>query len=248
MDIGTSDRWDLDASDDSDASEPSDALDALSAFGALGGLGALDKPDASAAAGDDARRFDTLYSEQDDPWHVRSSWYERRKRALSLAMLPREHYASAFEPGCGIGEMTAALALRCASVTAWDISAKGLAIARRRVTAPHVRFKRASIPDEWPCGHFDLIVLSELAYYLSSARQRTLASLIERDLAPRGTVLACHWRRPIDDAKTSAVDAHRTLAGMSGLIRVAHYDDEDVIIDVWSDDSRSVAMRERPTM
>ena len=37
-----------------------------------------------------------------------------------LACLPRERYAHAAEPGCGLGALTAALAARCARVTASD--------------------------------------------------------------------------------------------------------------------------------
>ncbi|CAM2146114.1 Nodulation protein S (NodS) [Pararobbsia alpina] len=190
---------------------------------------------------DDAAYFDALYAQNEDPWNLRTRWYERRKRAIALSMLPRERYEHAFEPGCGIGELTAMLGTRCASVTAWDISTRALAIARERVDAAHVQFERNTVPAHWPQGQFDLIVISELAYYLSGTQQRTLAQLIARGLAPQGTLLACHWRHPIDDAKTSALEAHRTLSDVSGLISVARYDDDDMVIDVWSNDGRSVA-------
>ena len=41
-----------------------------------------------------------MYAESDDPWGFTSRWYERRKYAITLAMLPHEHYPDAFEPGC----------------------------------------------------------------------------------------------------------------------------------------------------
>ena len=44
--------------------------------------------------------FDELFQGNDDPWAFKQRWYERRKRALTLAALPRERYASVFEPGC----------------------------------------------------------------------------------------------------------------------------------------------------
>ena len=190
---------------------------------------------------DEAAYFDALYSAQDDPWRLRSSWYERRKRSLVCAMLEKERYANAFEPGCGIGELTHALATRCDAVLAWDISEQGLAIARRRVEAPHVRFERNTVPAEWPRGPFDLIVISEFAYYLSPNQQRILGQLAARSLSPGGTVLACHWRHPIDDAKTTAAEAHQTIAEASGLMSVARYDDADVVIELWSDKTVSAA-------
>ena len=54
--------------------------------------------------------FDALYRADPDPWEVGSSWYERRKLSVLLASLPRQHYAVAWEPGCGPGLTTTALA------------------------------------------------------------------------------------------------------------------------------------------
>ncbi|MDF9770111.1 hypothetical protein OKW09_002396 [Pseudomonas rhodesiae] len=42
--------------------------------------------------------FDQLFAENDDPWAFRQRWYERRKRALTLALLTKPRYASIFEP------------------------------------------------------------------------------------------------------------------------------------------------------
>jgi hypothetical protein len=37
----------------------------------------------------DAQYFADLYADSDDPWAFRTRWYERRKRDLALASLPR---------------------------------------------------------------------------------------------------------------------------------------------------------------
>ena len=42
----------------------------------------------------DGRR---VYAASGDPWGFTSRWYEERKYALSLAMLPRRRYAEAVE-------------------------------------------------------------------------------------------------------------------------------------------------------
>ena len=34
--------------------------------------------------------FDRVYASSDDPWGFASRWYERRKRQLTMASLPRE--------------------------------------------------------------------------------------------------------------------------------------------------------------
>ena len=40
----------------------------------------------------EAGDFDDMYARSDDPWGFTSRWYERRKYAISLAMLPQERY------------------------------------------------------------------------------------------------------------------------------------------------------------
>ncbi|MFE7421819.1 hypothetical protein [Rhodococcus sp. NPDC057529] len=57
--------------------------------------------------------FDAMYAASPDPWGFGDRWYEQRKYALTLAALPRPRYRRAFEPGCSIGILTAALAHRC---------------------------------------------------------------------------------------------------------------------------------------
>ena len=78
---------------------------------------------------DDA--LDQVHRERPDPWQVDSA-YERRKRALTLASLPRERYRSALEVGCSVGALAVDLAGRCDRVLAIDDSATAIDLARRR--------------------------------------------------------------------------------------------------------------------
>ena len=54
-----------------------------------------------------AEYFDAMYQDAEDPWGFENRWYEQRKYAISLALLPARRYRSAFEPGCSIGVLTA---------------------------------------------------------------------------------------------------------------------------------------------
>ncbi|MFM0169164.1 class I SAM-dependent methyltransferase [Paraburkholderia sediminicola] len=194
-----------------------------------------------------ATYFDELYQQSDDPWKLREGWYESRKRSLTLALLPRPRYRSAFEPGCANGELTAELAKRCDTLLAADLHERAVQLARERVAgAAHVRVEQRTVPLEWPteAGPFDLIVISEFAYYLDSAELETLASRIAASLTTDGTLLACHWRRPFAEALESADAAHALFDARCGLTRLAHHDEADLLIDVWSRDARSVAQRE----
>ncbi|MFL9903233.1 class I SAM-dependent methyltransferase [Paraburkholderia fungorum] len=194
-----------------------------------------------------AMYFDELYKSSDDPWNLREGWYERRKRSLTLALLPRPRYRNAFEPGCANGELTAELATRCDALLAADLHETAVRLARERVAGmPQVRVEQRTVPHQWPVdvGPFDLIVISEFAYYLDSADLETLAARIAASLTTDGTLLACHWRRPFAEALESADTAHALFDARCGLSRLAHHDEADLLIDVWSRDARSVAQRE----
>lgn len=194
-----------------------------------------------------AQYFDDLYQQSDDPWNLREGWYEQRKRTLTLALLPRPRYRNAFEPGCAGGELTAALALRCDALLAADLHERAVLLARERVASmPQVRVEQRTVPVQWPtdAGPFDLIVISEFAYYLRRAELETLAARIAASLTTDGTLLACHWRRPFAEALESADTAHALFDTRCGLARLAHHDEADLLIDVWSRDARSVAQRE----
>jgi cyclopropane fatty-acyl-phospholipid synthase-like methyltransferase len=189
--------------------------------------------------------FDALFDGNDDPWQFRSRWYEARKRALTLACLPQQRYASGFEPGCANGELSAALAMRCDQLLATDGSARAVALARERTAAlPHVHLQQAWVPDDWPDATFDLIVISELGYFLSADALTTLITKTRTCLRRGGTVLACHWRRGSDDCALDGDEVHRRLAKGLALPHLCELVDLDMRIDVWSDNPRSVAQHE----
>jgi trans-aconitate methyltransferase len=192
-----------------------------------------------------ADHFDTLFGVDSDPWGTRTRWYEARKRALTLAALPHARYGRAFEPGCAAGELTAALATRCDRVEASDASAAAVSRARRRLgELDNVHLTQARVPQTWPTGRFDLVVVSELGYYLCGSELVTLGVRCIESLAADGVLLACHWRRPAEDFVQSADAVHARLRTTTGLHSVAHYEDADCLIDVWSRNVRSVAQCE----
>jgi trans-aconitate methyltransferase len=194
----------------------------------------------------DNHYFDQLFAGSDDPWAFRQRWYERRKRALTLAALPRERYASAFEPGCANGELSAELATRCERLLVCDTSAAAVALARRRLAdSPHVSVLHGRLPEQWPEGRFDLIVFSELGYYLDP---HDLDAWIDRALASLtddGQLLACHWRPAIDGCPLDAQAVHATLHHRLQMQRLFNYEDGDFLLDVWSRDGASVAEKEQ---
>ncbi|MGB3482145.1 MAG: SAM-dependent methyltransferase [Mycobacterium sp.] len=192
-----------------------------------------------------AAYFERMYADSEDPWKLDSRWYEQRKYAITLSMLPRLRYRHAFEPGCSVGVLTELLTQRCDHVTAVDVAAAALATATARVSSG-VTFAQRGLDAPWPAGPFDLVVLSEVGYYLDAA---LLAEVLHREvprLAPGATVVAAHWRHPVADYPLTGDQVHEVVAATPGLTPLGRYRDRDVVIDVLDvGDGQSVAAREK---
>jgi len=184
-----------------------------------------------------------LYARDRDPWHVREGWYERRKLQLLLACLPKERYAAAFEPGCSVGEVTAGLAERCDRLLAADFHPDPVAAARQRTAGlPNVEDRQLLLPQQWPReARFDLVVLSEIGYFLSRSAWAQLCARTRASLAADATVLACHWRRDFAERRQDTDALHACLDSVLTLPRHTRVSDADFAIDVWTTGSRSVA-------
>lgn len=152
--------------------------------------------------------FDDLYARDPDPWSFETSEYEAAKYDATIAAL-EPPYASALEVGCSIGVLTQRLVAHCGKVLALDVAEAALAKARARV--PEAIFEHREIPEQWPEGAFDLIVCSEVLYYLDPpALDRTLEA-IDRTLVPSGSLLAVHWRHPTERYPLRGDEVHGEL-------------------------------------
>ena len=193
----------------------------------------------------DPGHFRERYSASPDPYGLAERWYEKRKYALTVALLPRERYGAAFEPGCSIGVLTAQLASRCDSLLACDAIADAVASARARTAGlPGVRVEQRAVPGQWPMGSFDLIVFSEILYYFDDADLNQMLRLGLLALRPGGHLIAVHWRHPAPDHPRAGDEVHKILAGHPRLARLAGYRDPDFTAEVYSHsdgDLRSVA-------
>lgn len=150
-------------------------------------------------AADAEALFDAVHTRNEDPWQYATSWYEHRKRALTLAALPEPRYTAGLEIGCSIGTLSLELAERCETFLAVDASSAALAHAAVRLEhLPGAHTRHLTVPQDWPEGAFDLIVVSELGYYLSPAELAALFERVEATLLPGGTLALCHWRHPIE--------------------------------------------------
>jgi 2-polyprenyl-3-methyl-5-hydroxy-6-metoxy-1,4-benzoquinol methylase len=169
-----------------------------------------------------AAHFQRLYDASPDPWGFAGDPYEQAKYRRTLAALDDRRFASGLEIGCSIGVLTHMLAPRCEALLGIDLVEQPLAAARARCAdQPWVRFRRMQVPEAWPVGRFDLIVLSEVLYFLAPADIDRTGELVRASLLPGACVILVNWLGHSDDPCTGDDAADRFIAAAAGALRVA---------------------------
>ncbi len=198
----------------------------LAAPDALPALPARDDADVAAP-------FDAMYADGPDPWGFEGSFYEERKRALTTAVLGRPRYGSVVEIGCADGVLTSALTARADEVVAVDVSPAALDRARAR-RLENVRWVLGRAPEAVPTTPADLVVLSEVGYFLTPLELLETLRRVREGLAEGGEVVLVHWRHPTADVPLDGPTVHDQAASvLADLPHRVHHVDADVLVDVW---------------
>jgi predicted TPR repeat methyltransferase len=159
--------------------------------------------------------FERMYAETADPWGFETSVYEAKKYDRTIAALGDRRYGEALEIGCANGVLTRRLAAHAEKLLAIDASATALGRARERcVDLSSVRMELMTFPTEAPTdATYDLVVMSEVAYYWDVDDLTLAAKWLRGQLAPGGDLLLVHW--------TGETDYPQTADDAVGGLRVA---------------------------
>lgn len=155
-----------------------------------------------------AEYFDQLYADHEDPWNFASDTYELAKYDATLLALGDRRFGRMLEIGCSVGVLSERLADRCDALLSLDISGSAVARATERCKRfEHVEIACMAIPQQFPSGRFDLVVVSEVAYYWSDS---DLADAIAKiaDAAAGGLVELVHFLPKVDDYPRDGDSAH----------------------------------------
>ena len=82
----------------------------------------------------------------------------------------------------------------------------------------------------------DLLVLSEIGYYLSSAQLAQVLNRYVDALMPSGTLLACHWLGESPDHVLHGNQVHEVIHRIPGLSHDLHQDHSGFRLDRWKND------------
>lgn len=184
----------------------------------------------------DTDYFKKVYAANNDPWNFETSEYEAQKYRATLQALPHERYKNALEIGCSIGVLTKLLAERCDHLLATDVSEKALDQARERCKyLNNITFKKAQFPQKLPEDQFDLIMVSEVAYYLSPEDWNLAMQKFLKIMPKSGNLVLVHWLPEVHDYPQTGDQVHNSFAEfMKGKMNnVYQTRAENYRIDVW---------------
>ena len=172
--------------------------------------------------------FEKLYNSNIDPWNFETSDYEKRKYLATLAAIPQREYPAALEIGCSIGVLTEMLASKCNRLTAMDISKVALEKARLRLDgSSKVEFLHGGVPADFPNDKYDLIVISEVGYYLVMDDLLTLRERVITSLEENGVLVLVHWTHFVVDYPLTGDQVHdyfmQTSLELHSCSRTADY-------------------------
>ena len=184
----------------------------------------------------DPEYFNKVYAANEDPWDFETSEYEAKKYLATIEALPKKKFANALEIGCSIGILTRLLSLKCESLLATDVSQIALDKAILNCEKiENVTFKKAKFPQELPQGPFDLIVVSEVAYYLSQEDWNLAMEKFLNINTEDATILLCHWLPVVHDYPQTGDEVHDSFSEfMNGKMKnIFETRAENYRIDVW---------------
>ncbi|GAB2700676.1 SAM-dependent methyltransferase [Mucilaginibacter koreensis] len=161
--------------------------------------------------------FNEVYHAHDDPWNFETSDYEREKYTATVNALPREKYENAFEIGCSIGVLSRMLADKCEKLLSVDVAEAPLVKARQRLQdKPQVTLQKMTVPNEFPEQEFDLVMMSEVGYYLSMPDLERLQQQIISHLKPGGQLMLVHWTPYVHDYPLTGDEVHESFLKLTG--------------------------------
>ena len=177
--------------------------------------------------------FEARYRADPDPWSYESSGYERDKYDATLRACGPGPFTLALELGSSIGVLSARLALCCDALVTIDAAATAVATARRRLSEyDGVTTLLGEIPAAIPDGAYDLVLASEILYYLEPDALAATFARIEHETVSGARLVAVHWRPIGPERPFSAAEIHRRLRALAWLSAVEQRSTDNYLLDV----------------
>lgn len=183
--------------------------------------------------------FDAMYRADPDPWAFATSEYEQGKYRETVAAAVQDREGAmprAIELGAAAGVLSAMLAPHCGHLVTLECAPTAVALARERLAGADGGDRCEPlvgvVPEDLPEDRFDLVVASEVLYYLPEDRFRAAVHRTAALLAPGARLVAVHWTGSAPRHVRSGDDVHDALRAHPGLRPVRAERAEGYVLDV----------------
>jgi cyclopropane fatty-acyl-phospholipid synthase-like methyltransferase len=191
--------------------------------------------------------FEARYRREGDPWGYETRPYEQAKYDATLAACGPGPFARALELGSSIGVLSTRLTARCTRLVTVDASPTAVSAARRRLSdtaqtglggeggngAPAVTVLLGTIPDDIPDGPYDLVVASEILYYLALEPLTATFARLREVTGPGSRLVAVHWRPAGPERPFTAAEVHARLGEQPWLAHIDGAPTDDYLLDCY---------------
>ena len=179
--------------------------------------------------------FEARYRCDGDPWSYETSPYEHAKYAATLDACGSGPFREALELGSSIGVLSELLAPRCARLTTVDGAPTAVAAARRRLAGRGgIDIILGAIPEAIPTRSYDLIVASEILYYLGAAELEATFDRLRECSDAGARLVAVHWRPEGPERPATADDVHRMLHAQPWLSAAGEASTDEYLLDAFT--------------
>lgn len=180
-----------------------------------------------------AAHFDAMFEASSDPWGYDDEPYEHDRFGRTIDALAERRYFSALELGCANGALTEKLAPLCHRLLATDASSSALTVARKRVGhLADVSLVVASLPEDIPEGPFDLIVASDMLYYLGLDGVVASMAKLEKQAAAKCRMLIASYLGETETRLTGEMSSETAIAHLISWRRTRSERTDRLRIDV----------------
>lgn len=135
------------------------------------------------------RNFEELYDRSEDPYETREATLPYYDEVIDFIKLHQDKATTLLDIGCGSGAFTNRLRAICPRPVGIDLAKKAVAYARTRY--PQIEFHAVDVRHlankRWSQCAFDMIICSQVLYYLPLADIHSVCYELARLLDPRGT-------------------------------------------------------------
>lgn len=153
--------------------------------------------------------FEQTFAQDADPWKTWTSRYEAVKRDALAKAVGAGRHGRVLEVAAGNGSNTRMLASRALRLTATEGTASGTKLLREATEGlPNVEVVQCNLKNSLPGDRYDLIVISEVLYYLPDRAFESFAREVARTLRPGGRLVLAHHRDEFADRARPAHNVH----------------------------------------